>query len=85
MSTAFASVAGATGSPAQRADHGGFPFGTNVLSLPARRQTGRAVVGGESEGVHAELRREKGRLNLLLELAGRPSRTMSFATSSGRS
>ena len=68
MNTAFASAAGVIGFPSHEADRG--VFGTNVLSLRTHRQTGRSVMAGESEGLRAELLREKGRLKLLQELAG---------------
>ena len=66
MSASVASIAGVTDSPPRRPDHGGFP-----LSAIARtpREMRPPVVAGDNEEVHTELRREKGRLRLLLELA----------------
>jgi len=67
MSASVASIKGVTGSVLRRADHGEFP-----LSAVARtpRELGPSVMGGDNEGVTAELRREKGRLKLLMDLTG---------------
>ena len=65
MSASVASIAGVTGSLLR--NHGEFP-----LSAVARtpREMGLSVMTGDNEGVTGELRREKGRLRLLLDLAG---------------
>jgi formate hydrogenlyase transcriptional activator len=67
MSASVASIAGVTDSPPRRQDHGGFP-----LSAIARthREMGHSMIAGDKEGLHAEPRGERGRLKLLLELAG---------------
>jgi formate hydrogenlyase transcriptional activator len=41
-----------------------------MLSARTRREIGPSTIVGDNEGVHAELRREKCRLKLLMELAG---------------
>jgi hypothetical protein len=66
MSASVASITSATGSLLRSTDHGEFP-----LSAIARapREMGPSIIAGDNEEVHTELRREKGRLGLLLELA----------------
>ena len=68
MSAVLANVADVTDAPSHRANHSEFPFGANVLSLETRRDLRRSVLAADSEGVQAELRREKGRSKLLLDL-----------------
>ncbi|MGH9881840.1 MAG: sigma 54-interacting transcriptional regulator, partial [Pyrinomonadaceae bacterium] len=70
MSTALATIANATDVLPQNANHGDFPFGANVLSLQTRRELRRSAPAGESDMFHAESRRDKKRLELLLGLAG---------------
>ena len=70
MSASLASNTGVIDSPRRRPDNTGFRFGAHVLPLRTHPRLGRSVMAGESEGVHAELRREKARLKLLLELTG---------------
>ena len=70
MSASFASITGVIDSPPPRAEHGKFPFSGGMLSARTRREIGRSMNVGDNEGVHAELRREKCRLKLLMELAG---------------
>jgi formate hydrogenlyase transcriptional activator len=62
-------LAGVTDSAPQTADHSKFPVAANVLSLQARRDLRRSVMTDNSEGLQVELRRDKKRLKLLLELA----------------
>jgi formate hydrogenlyase transcriptional activator len=66
MSASVASIQSVTGSVLRGTDYGEFP-----LSAIARtpREIGPPVMAGDNEEVHTELRREKGRLRLLLELA----------------
>ncbi len=66
MNMALADV---TDSPPHTADHSKFPVAANVLSLQARRDLRRLVMTDHSEGLQVELRRDKKRLKLLLELA----------------
>jgi hypothetical protein len=67
MSASAASITGMTGSLLRGTDHGEFPLSA-VARIP--REMGPSVMAGDNEGVTAELRREKGRLRLLLDLAG---------------
>jgi hypothetical protein len=69
MSASFASITGVIDSPPLRADHG-VPFSTSMLSARTRREISPSMIVGDNEGVRAELRREKCRLKLLMELAG---------------
>jgi len=66
MSASVASITSATGSLLGRTESGESP-----LSAIARapREMGPSIIAGDNEEVHTELRREKGRLGLLLELA----------------
>jgi len=52
-----------------RTDRSDFPLAGNVLSLQAHRDLRRVVLADDSSHVHAELRRQKERSTLLLELA----------------
>jgi len=52
-----------------RTDRSDFPLAGNVLSLQAHRDLRRVVLADDSNHVQAELRREKERSTLLLELA----------------
>ena len=70
MSASLASITGVTDPPPRMADHGEYPFSAGMLSARTRRETGTSMIAGDNEGVHAELRREKCRLKLLMELAG---------------
>ncbi len=70
MSAGFASITGVTDPPQRRADHGKVPFSASMVSAPSRHQMGPSRIAGDYEGVHAELRREKCRLKLLMELTG---------------
>ena len=62
-------LVGVTDSPPHTADHSKFPVAANVVSLQARRDLRRSVMTANSEGLQVELRRDKKRLKLLLELA----------------
>ncbi|HEV2826657.1 MAG TPA: sigma 54-interacting transcriptional regulator [Pyrinomonadaceae bacterium] len=66
MNMALADV---TDSLPHTADHSKFPVAANVLSLQARRDLRRSVMTDNSEGLQTELRRDKKRLKLLLDLA----------------
>ena len=70
MSASVASITGVNDSPRPRPDQREFPFSAGMLSARTRREIGTSMIAGDVERVHAELRREKGRLKLLLELAG---------------
>src|SRR4029453_315258 len=52
-----------------RIERSDFPLAGNVLSLQAHRDLRRVVLSDDSSHVHAELRRQKERSTLLLELA----------------
>ncbi len=67
MSASFASTTDVTISPPLMADHGEFPSGAIAR---IHREMGPSMIAGNNGGVHAEPRRERGRLKLLLELAG---------------
>src|SRR6185295_13072525 len=62
-------LAGVTDSPPHTSDHSKFPVAANVLSLQARRDLRRSAMIDNTEGLQVELRRDKKRLKLLLELA----------------
>ena len=66
MNASVASIKSVTGSVLRGTDYGEFPLGA-IARTP--REMGPPVMAGDNEEVHTELRREKGRLRLLLELA----------------
>jgi formate hydrogenlyase transcriptional activator len=69
MSMALARIGSATDVAPHGANDTDFPFGAKVLSLETRRDLRSSALAGESDGLHAQLRRNKKRLTLLLELA----------------
>src|SRR6185369_5157739 len=65
----FRGVSGMTDAALNRIERSDFPLAGNVLSLQAHRDLRRVVLADDSGHVHAELRRQKERSTLLLELA----------------
>ena len=85
MSAVLANVVDLTDASSHRANYSEFPFGANVLSLETRRDLRRSVLAADSEGVQAELRREKAHSKLLLDLVREAVSNRSFASLSGQS
>jgi formate hydrogenlyase transcriptional activator len=68
MNASFTSIASVADVSPRRADPGEFPFSADLLPARTRREIGASMIA--NEGVHAELRRERCRLKLLMRLTG---------------